>query len=102
MQSDERQVVICMDNHIQTIDIERREEDTVTVNVGMSVRDAHNKILNQCDLFQKRLLTCSRDPVIKMFDIEAPDRVIAEFKGHEMSVTTAAQNESMVASGSRD
>ncbi len=79
-----------MDNHIQTIDIERREEDTVTVNVGMSVRDAHTKILNQCDLFQKRLLTCSRDPVIKMFDIEAPDRVIAEFKGHEMSVTTAA------------
>lgn len=91
-----------MDNHIQTIDIERREEDTVTVNAGMSVRDAHTKILNQCDLFQKRLLTCSRDPVIKMFDIEAPDRVIAEFKGHEMSVTTAAQNESMVASGSRD
>jgi len=90
MQSDDRQVVICMDNHIQTIDIERREEDTVTVNAGMSVRDAHTKILNQCDLFQKRLLTCSRDPVIKMFDMEAADRVIAEFKGHEMSVTTAA------------
>ncbi len=90
MQSDDRQVVICMDNHIQTIDIERREEDTVTVNVGMSVRDAHNKILNQCDLFQKRLLTCSRDPVIKMFDMEVADRVMAEFKGHEMSVTTAA------------
>jgi len=73
MQSDDRQVVICMDNHVQTIDIERREEDTVSVNTGMSIRDAHPKILNQCDLFQKRLLTCSRDPVIKMFDLEAAE-----------------------------
>ena len=93
MQSDDRQVVICMDNHVQTIDIERREEDTVQVNAGMSIRDANLKILNQCDLFQKRLLTCSRDPVIKMFDMEGAEsqnRLIAEFKGHEMSVTTAA------------
>jgi hypothetical protein len=74
MQSDDRQVVICMDNHVQTIDIKRREEDTVSVNAGMSsIRDANPKILNQCDLFQKRLLTCSRDPVIKMFDMEAAE-----------------------------
>ncbi len=73
MQSDDRQVVICMDNHVQTIDIERIEEDTVSVNAGMSIRDANPKILNQCDLFQKRLLTCSRDPVIKMFDMEAAE-----------------------------
>jgi hypothetical protein len=92
MQSDERQVVICMDNHILTIDIESREEDTVSVTAGISMRDAHPKIINQCDLFQKRLLTCSRDPVIKMFDMEAEseNRLIAEFKGHEMSVTSAA------------
>ena len=60
-----------MDNHVQVIDIEKKEEDTVSIKAGMSVRDAHPKILNQCDLFQNRLLTCSRDPVIKMFEIEA-------------------------------
>lgn len=60
-----------MDNNVQMIDIEKKEEDTVSIKAGMSVRDAHPKILNQCDLFQNRLLTCSRDPVIKMFEIEA-------------------------------
>lgn len=81
-----------MDNHVQMIDIDGREEDTVIIKEGVSIKDAHPKILNQCDLFQSRLLTCSRDPVIKMFDIKATieNRLIAEFKGHEMSVTTAA------------
>jgi hypothetical protein len=71
MQSDDRQVVISMDNHVQMIDIEKKEEDTVSIKAGISIRDAHPKILNQCDLFLNRLLTCSRDPVIKMFEIEA-------------------------------
>ncbi len=92
MQSNEDSIVLCMDNHVHMIDIDSREEDTVSIKEGVSIKEAHPKILNQCDLLQSRLLTCSRDPVIKLFDIQSSNenRLLAEFKGHEMSVTTAA------------
>ena len=96
---------ICLDNTVQLMKV-REELEGGIVRIDKSVTiEAHCKILNQCELEGNRLLTCSRDPIVKLFEInDESSQMMAEFKGHEMSVTTAGQNceGKLVASGSRD
>lgn len=59
-----------------------------------------NKVLNMCQALyrQEKAITCSRDPIIKLYDLSDADetneddeiRLLAWFKGHEMSVTAAS------------
>ena len=67
-------------------------------------------------LGQDKFLVCSRDPVVKLFNLldfskgsnKASKNILAEseadFEGHTMSVTSLAANSSgtLLASGSRD
>lgn len=50
-------------------------------------------------------MTCSRDPLIKLIDLESMNKdSTITFKGHEMSVTTVAAcpDQTCFSSGSRD
>ena len=37
-----------------------------------------------------RVVTCSREPIIKMWNIATGSSEVAKFEGHEMSVSTVA------------
>jgi WD40 repeat protein len=50
-----------------------------------------------------RVLVCSRDPLIKLWDLHNPSEAMCSFKGHDMSVTCVDYSpEPLVVSGSRD
>ena len=62
-----------------------------------------------CMLDYNNVITCSREPIIKLFCLDGTDGASdgapkAKFEGHEMSVTTVAAQPSRIkiASGSRD
>ena len=58
--------------------------------------ECHPKIVNMCTMIDyNRVVTCSRDPVIKMWSLDGGEasqtgQPLAQFEGHEMSVSTVA------------
>jgi hypothetical protein len=58
--------------------------------------EAHSKVVNMCCMLDyNNVITCSREPDIKMFcldgtDLEQAGVPSAVFTGHEMSVTTVS------------
>ena len=45
-----------------------------------------------CNAENNRVITCSRDPVIKMWDVSDSNDLVCEWKGHDMSVTSVDYN----------
>ena len=69
--------------------------------------ECHSKVVNMCCMVDyDRVVTCSREPVIKLWNLGAglSGEPIASFSGHEMSVSTVAVNPdgTRLASGGRD
>ena len=101
--------IACTDNQVQIfhLDDDSNGDNTYSFNHKLSI-DAHSKIVNMCDIYKgTNVFTCSREPIIKLFDLtlgeDAPEnRLLSDFKGHDMSVTTVSSNLTMLASGSRD
>lgn len=62
-----------------------------------TLEEAHNKVVNDCCMLDwDRVLTCSRDPVIKLFDLSkggsTESSLVTEFTGHSMAVSAIASN----------
>lgn len=66
-----------------------------------------------CEMFDPtKVLTCSREPVIRLYDLQEVkndeiipnNRIISEFIGHDMSVSTITKStdKTHLVSGSRD
>jgi WD40 repeat protein len=51
-----------------------------------------------------RVVTCSREPVVKIFDLGGDGTPVAKFEGHEMAVNTigVSSDKLKIASGARD
>ena len=82
-------LALCLDTTVQFMTVKEREYDIVAIDTSITIDGGYTKIMNQCEVRGNRLLTCSREPVVKLFEFEGEkSRVAAEFKGHEMSVTT--------------
>lgn len=72
--------------------------------------ECHTKVVNMCCMVDyDRVVTCSREPIIKMWNLGKGDGdnsgdPIAKFEGHEMSVSTVAYESSFnrLASAGRD
>ena len=70
--------------------------------------DCHSKVVNMCSMLDyDRVVTCSREPIIKLWSLgqsTSDGAPLAEFKGHEMSVSTVACESSTnrMASAGRD
>ena len=84
-------LALCFDTTAQFMTVKELDDNIVTINKGLTIDGEYMKIMNQCEVRGNRLLTCSREPVVRLFEVEGEtsSRVLAEFKGHEMSVTTA-------------
>lgn len=74
------------------------DHDTDKTNLQIDLLQSitcHSKVVNMCTMLDyDRVVTCSREPVIKLWNLSGGDHVqgepIATFKGHEMSVSTVA------------
>ena len=51
-------------------------------------------------LDEDHVVTCSRDPIIKIFDLST-SKSLTELKGHEMAVSTIAFNQESNANGGK-
>ena len=85
------------------------QKQTIDLNHFQTIQ-CHPKVVNMCTMLDyNRVITCSRDPVIKLWNVtgggeEAEGEPEAKFTGHEMSVSTVAvsTNKEKLASGGRD
>ena len=67
--------------------------------------ECHSKVVNMCAMVDyDRVVTCSREPIIKMWNLGSGGSEEARFVGHEMSVSTVACETSTnrLASAGRD
>lgn len=98
---DRFQFLICADNRVIVSEVSDNQEDSSGKSLYEFSKvldfEAHSKIVNMsrvCPNSTKDLIfTCSRDPVVKLWELnldEGESKQAAEFRGHDMSVTSIA------------
>ena len=90
------------DQNIHMFHISHSVDDTdnptnLSFNHLQTLENIYEKPVNDCTMLDyDRVITCSRDPVIKMFDLTkggtTESSIVAEFEGHEMAVSTIGTN----------
>jgi len=100
--------LVCAEESVHVFHITHAvDHDTDKKNLSLELLQsikAHDKSVNMCTMLDyDRFFSCSRDPVIKLFNLTESDS-IEEFTGHEMSVTAidVDATKTKLASGGRD
>jgi WD40 repeat protein len=103
--------IACADNSIHVFavgpvveDDHAHEEDKERLAIShLQSIECHSKIVNQCCMVdQHKVITCSREPIVKLFDLNGGSEPIAQFKGHEMPVSAVSYRAGKIATGGRD
>jgi len=55
-----------------------------------------------CMVNQSKVATCSREPIIKIFDLEDDKTPTVQLVGHEMPVSSISHKNGKIVSGGRD
>lgn len=70
------------------------------INHRKSIR-GYDKIINMACLSNSHVVTCSRDPIIKLWNL-SQEKELCSFTGHDMSVTAVDCMGKSLVSGGRD
>ncbi len=84
------QFIVCAENSIFHFEIDQSGNFNHLGNF-----ESHPKVVNMCSMLsQSKILTCSRDPVIKLYDLANKNfgSLISDFTGHEMTVNSIASS----------
>ena len=91
--------------HISHSVDDNENKTNLNFNCLQSLNECHEKTLKECAMLDyDKVVTCSREPIIKIFDIGGDGNKLCEFAGHEMAINTIGvkHDGKYIASGSRD
>ena len=72
------------------------------INHLQSLTCAEKKLNQVCLISEQKVVTCSRETVIKVWDLEGGEDCVQKLTGHEMPVSSVDYRNGRVASGGRD
>jgi WD40 repeat protein len=96
-------MIVCADNDIHLLSV-YLSKSTDKLNLKLiKTFNCHDKIVNMCCMVnQYKVATCSREPIIKIFDLENDSTPTVQLIGHEMPVSSISYRNGKIVSGGRD
>lgn len=96
-------MIICADNDIHILSVDKIESSNRLRFSLIKTISCHEKIVNMCCMVsQTKVATCSREPIIKIFDLEDEAAPAVQLIGHEMPVSSICSRNGKIVSGGRD